>query len=118
VCLRKVLTGCEFSGEPTLPALAAGKAKSGGCVWGRQKKTWHAEAAWWRKCAGALRVLRVPPSDGHAASASIFSSHFKRLHRSAKLATSYHFALQIDQLRRGALVDGPSQENIRKFVGK
>jgi hypothetical protein len=33
--------------------------------------------------------LLVHPRDVQAALASIFSSHFKRLHRSAKLATSY-----------------------------
>jgi hypothetical protein len=33
--------------------------------------------------------LLVHPSDVQAASASIFSSHCKRVHRSAKLATSY-----------------------------
>jgi hypothetical protein len=32
--------------------------------------------------------LLVHPRDVQAASASIFSSHFKRLRRSAKLATS------------------------------
>ena len=43
------------------------------------------------KCAWELRVLLVHPSDVQAASASIFSSHLKRLHCSAKLATSYMF---------------------------
>jgi len=33
--------------------------------------------------------LHGHPSDVQAASPSIFSSHFKRLHHSAKLATSY-----------------------------
>ena len=45
------ITGCEFSGAQTLPALAAGEANSGGCVWGRQKSTWHAEAICGIKCA-------------------------------------------------------------------
>jgi hypothetical protein len=84
-----LVTGCEFSGQPTLLTLAVGEAKSGGGVWGRQKRTWHAEAACGMKCAGALRILFVHPRELQAASASIFSSHFKRLHRSAKLATSY-----------------------------
>ena len=40
-----LVTGCEFSGQSTLLTLAMGEAKSGGYMWGRQKNTWHAEAA-------------------------------------------------------------------------
>jgi transposase-like protein len=36
----------------------------------------------------------VHPGDVQAASASFFSSYFKRLHRSAKLATSYNIVEQ------------------------
>src|SRR5262245_24036359 len=49
--LAILITGCEFSGAQTLPALAAGEANSGGCVWGRQKSTWHSEATCGMKCA-------------------------------------------------------------------
>jgi hypothetical protein len=42
--------------------------------------------------------LLVHPSDIQSTSASIFSSHFKRLHRSPKLATSYNI---VEQDHRG-----------------
>ena len=46
-----LITGCEFSGVHTLPPLAVWQAKSGGCGWGRQNNTRHAEAAGWMQCA-------------------------------------------------------------------
>ena len=42
--------GCKFSRVQTRLTLAIVEAKSASHVWGRQKKTRHAEVAWRRKC--------------------------------------------------------------------